>query len=249
MSEGIRICSKCSKAKALNILNFVAYEKNALGFKQECRDCGKDRCRARYKILKSVNPPKYEANCYKKCYKCKVNKEITKNNFSTQADAYLGVANYCKSCVRELYLIKIEERKNIQSDRNFVKIKLCRQCHRKLPSIAFYASTHRKDKLRRICIECQKYEDIKRYICGSEINTNELRNKIELFFGYCAYCKIKPFAHIDHFYPLNPKKGARGSNSINNLFPTCSECNLSKSNKDPFEWFSEKGYSIPKVVS
>ncbi|MFI9123870.1 HNH endonuclease [Streptomyces bikiniensis] len=44
--------------------------------------------------------------------------------------------------------------------------------------------------------------------------------------------------HVDHFYPLKPadEEAAPGPHAVFNLVPSCAECNLSKSNGDPWEF-------------
>ena len=77
--------------------------------------------------------------------------------------------------------------------------------------------------------------------CGDPIDFIEFNKKIEVYSNKCAYCKINPFEHIDHFYPLNPRDGERvGTNAIENLFPSCAKCNHDKHNRDPYEWLAER---------
>ena len=45
----------------------------------------------------------------------------------------------------------------------------------------------------------------------------------------CVYCGAD-WEHQDHFVPSS--KG--GGYTVNNVLPSCKQCNLAKSNKDPF---------------
>ncbi|MFB7823868.1 HNH endonuclease signature motif containing protein [Streptomyces hydrogenans] len=47
--------------------------------------------------------------------------------------------------------------------------------------------------------------------------------------------------HIDHFYPLTPADEEKppGPHAVFNLVPSCAECNLSKSNGDPWSFLRE----------
>ncbi|MGW0468327.1 HNH endonuclease [Streptomyces sp. NPDC003027] len=47
--------------------------------------------------------------------------------------------------------------------------------------------------------------------------------------------------HVDHFYPLRPadEEEAPGPHAVFNLVPACAECNLSKSNSDPWEFLRD----------
>jgi len=56
--------------------------------------------------------------------------------------------------------------------------------------------------------------------------------------GKCANCLIKLCEyHVDHKFPLS--KG--GSNWPENLEILCPKCNMTKHNKDPFDWAKENG--------
>jgi 5-methylcytosine-specific restriction endonuclease McrA len=47
--------------------------------------------------------------------------------------------------------------------------------------------------------------------------------------------------HVDHFYPLKPadEDATPGPHAIFNLVPSCAECNLSKSNGDPWAFLRD----------
>lgn len=55
---------------------------------------------------------------------------------------------------------------------------------------------------------------------------------ISRFAGLCAYCRVRPWAEIDHIIPL-----ARGGrNTIGNVLPACLACNRSKNARLLIEW-------------
>ncbi|MFG2292045.1 HNH endonuclease [Streptomyces sp. NPDC048603] len=58
----------------------------------------------------------------------------------------------------------------------------------------------------------------------------------------CFFCH-GPAAplHVDHFYPLSPadEDGTPGPHAVWNLVPACETCNLSKSNRDPWQFLRE----------
>lgn len=62
----------------------------------------------------------------------------------------------------------------------------------------------------------------------------QLEARIQYYGGHCAYCR-GPFEHIDHCIPLS--KG--GSAWPANLVPSCASCNLSKKDKNVWEWLKE----------
>jgi len=64
--------------------------------------------------------------------------------------------------------------------------------------------------------------------------------------GKCAYCGCDDSAlHWEHIIP----KSRGGPDIIDNMVQSCPKCNLSKSDKDPFEWYGEgRKYEIPRLV-
>lgn len=63
--------------------------------------------------------------------------------------------------------------------------------------------------------------------------------RLEDFNNSCAYCcKQTESLTIDHFLPLD----YGGTDTFQNVVPCCNECNTSKNNKDPYEWFAGKSF-------
>lgn len=62
----------------------------------------------------------------------------------------------------------------------------------------------------------------------------------------CAYCEKKTEnMHWEHIIPSS--RG--GPDTIDNQVLSCQSCNLSKGDKDPYEWYGEeKKYEIPRLV-
>lgn len=67
--------------------------------------------------------------------------------------------------------------------------------------------------------------------CTSE----QLEARIAYYGYHCAYCR-GPYEHIDHVIPLS--KG--GTAWPSNLVPACAPCNMSKRNKNVWEWLEKK---------
>jgi len=82
------------------------------------------------------------------------------------------------------------------------------------------------------------------------------KKRIEVFSkldGFCAYCGCEIYYetfHIDHISPknrhLDPSK--RGSDSIDNLFPSCKSCNSSKSNFSIEAWRNELELKFDRLI-
>lgn len=64
----------------------------------------------------------------------------------------------------------------------------------------------------------------------------QLLLRIEYYDGMCAYCRVKPYEHIDHVKPL----ALGGSGWPSNLRPACAHCNISKNNEHPFEFLARR---------
>lgn len=76
--------------------------------------------------------------------------------------------------------------------------------------------------------------------CQSEnIGLAELEKRMDLFGRCCAYCgDDKGKLTVDHFIPIS--KG--GGHVLLNIIPCCSSCNSSKSNRNPFDWYSQQEF-------
>ncbi len=68
----------------------------------------------------------------------------------------------------------------------------------------------------------------------SEFTVDELKLRLSVFGGNCAYCNDAEWAHMDHVKPLS----LGGPHCLSNLRPACAHCNLSKSAKAPKQWLS-----------
>jgi 5-methylcytosine-specific restriction endonuclease McrA len=52
----------------------------------------------------------------------------------------------------------------------------------------------------------------------------------------CIYCGA-PWEHVDHFQP----RARGGAHELGNLWPACAQCNITKADRDPYEWLSSLG--------
>ncbi|MEO9276779.1 MAG: HNH endonuclease [Nitrososphaera sp.] len=60
----------------------------------------------------------------------------------------------------------------------------------------------------------------------------------------CAYCGTEGDLHWEHIIP----KSKGGPDTIDNMVQACSKCNLTKSDRDLYEWYGkEKQYDIPRL--
>ena len=65
-----------------------------------------------------------------------------------------------------------------------------------------------------------------------EVTGRDLKRLIARFNGMCAYCRERPYEHLDHVLALS--RGGR--HAIGNLLPACAPCNLTKAAKLLAEW-------------
>jgi len=60
----------------------------------------------------------------------------------------------------------------------------------------------------------------------------------------CVYCGTEGDLHWEHIIP----KSKGGPDSIDNMVQACPKCNLTKSDRDLYEWYGkEKQYEIPRL--
>lgn len=80
--------------------------------------------------------------------------------------------------------------------------------------------------------------------CGENMKlTKKQRSELKMLFGgYCAYCgcELGDKWHADHVEPLLrgycPERYKKGADEIDNLFPACVSCNISKMTFSIEEW-------------
>lgn len=240
----LKTCTKCNVPKPATEDFFNKRPESKDGLRSQCKTCRGKVMRA-YTTKVSISP-KYDEGLFKICSKCKISKEVNKLNFDACVIGVFGVHSWCRDCCR-INNQRLDQRNRLNETpvRNFVNIKKCSQCKEIFPTAAFGYNKTMHDGFYAICTFCVRNRNNSRRKCGDSIDVNAFNEKIILYNNKCAYCKMNPFEHIDHFYPLNPKEGnVAGTHNIENLFPACAECNMSKSNKDPDEWLIEKSYVI-----
>lgn len=68
------------------------------------------------------------------------------------------------------------------------------------------------------------------------LTENQLDGVLEFFDYKCCICDDK-YEHMDHFIPLKVEKAGT---TLENIVPMCSKCNISKRDRNPFEWIKTK---------
>jgi 5-methylcytosine-specific restriction endonuclease McrA len=58
----------------------------------------------------------------------------------------------------------------------------------------------------------------------------------------CVYCGA-PWEHVEHFWPL----ARSGTDDLSNLWPACALCNVTKADRDPWEYLRSLGVTDDTV--
>lgn len=84
--------------------------------------------------------------------------------------------------------------------------------------------------------EINRNSELRRRAAKSKGNFDyfSIEDIINVYGNKCFYCD-GDFEHVDHFIPLS--KG--GDHSLENVRPSCAQCNLSKGSKLPYEFMGE----------
>lgn len=110
-------------------------------------------------------------------------------------------------------------------------------------STAKYRKSEKGKTMARI--KSSKRRSIMRQNHSAHYSVSDLISKLNMFDSKCAYCcsqlDIK-IVNWDHFIPVS----AGGADVLGNLIPSCLRCNLSKSKRDPLEWFLTQEFGSKK---
>lgn len=92
-------------------------------------------------------------------------------------------------------------------------------------------------------IHSQRRRARKQFNHHTSYTLSQIQSLKQKFDNQCAYCGACDKLALDHFIPIS--KG--GSDCIGNLILACGQCNSSKHNSDPMEWYkSQPFYSIKR---
>lgn len=185
----------------------------------------------------------------KKCGKCGIEKQ--ESEFSRKIDTSDGLQMACKSC-NSSYGRKYREANKVKL---YSRNKACRLNNTE--KVAGYQREWKKSNHEKVASLMAAWRDKNPEKVSALRRNRKSRKKeadgfhtgkdVSLIFerqgGLCAYCRKelvktgKGKFHVDHIQPLS--KG--GSNWPCNLQCLCPFCNLSKKDKDPFEFARKMG--------
>jgi len=167
---------------------------------------------------------------FTKCTVCNELKNL--DDFYADSNGFMGVRNTCKLCHDATTLLY--RKKNAEKVRAINR----EWARNNLDKIYEMSRTWRKnnpDKYKRLIkARSHKKEAMKRLLVCT-FGTDDL-DTLLCDFGYKCSLTLSEDIQLDHFIPLS---WGHGGTYKENLHPLDSNLNLSKSNKNPFEWIKE----------
>jgi len=186
----------------------------------------------------------------KKCSKCKIEKPLTAfNKNKSKSDGYSTECRECVNSYNKIYKVAHKEEaaqyNKIYQVENKDEIAVQRKEYNKTHKIEIAMRGHRwyleNKELTKGRTKVAKKENPLRYNnyankrraqkAGTFVEHFSEADIILTYGNKCFYCGSN-FEHIDHYVPLS--KG--GSHTLENIRPSCKDCNLVKNNKTPDEW-------------
>lgn len=115
-----------------------------------------------------------------------------------------------------------------------------RKAHRSQWSAYYYAFRYKCDPAFRRH-ECQRNSERKAKNRGNHtvrINSKELAARFAQFNNTCAYCGSNDHLIVEHFIP----RAKGGPHALGNLLPACQQCNISKRDHEPEQWYQSQSF-------
>lgn len=213
--EETKTCSKCKRKLPATLEYFHKCKDGRLGLNAACKEC----IHKSHREYDAANKEKIKERLQK-------NKERRKE---VKKEYYIKNKNKLANCKRDNYYENHErylEYAKQYRENNKEKI---REGMR-----AFASSENGKDRRN---ISHQKRKALKRQL---DYNfTKRMWDECKKHFdNKCAYCGKEEKLTQDHFVPLNEG----GEYTRNNILPVCQFCNISKLDRDFFEWYYKQPF-------
>lgn len=241
MQEDKKVCIKCNEEQILS--NFYFYNKEKGIYQNRCKDCHKNKNKVKEIAVIKI-PEKIECNF---CKEIKDIKEFVKSKYCKY-----GIKKYCKKChcekqkKRRLENIETHIAKGKISNKKYYeknKEKIIKRTANNAINRLKNDKEYRKITYLRSANRSNLKRAIKYYLEGktdklpSKSPSKMLLKLYEIQNHICPYCNndMTDNIHIDHIIPLSKN----GSNEVENLILCCSNCNLSKYDKNLNLWLEE----------
>ena len=163
----------------------------------------------------------------RQCGECREIKH--KDSFHKDRTRASGVRSSCKDCVKKKWRRDFNDPnstfnknkvKNAEKNRESMRKSRSKWKRSNRDKVALYESNRRA-----------RVRDLPNTLTESQME--EINN----FFDYrCCICD-DAYEHMDHFIPLKVEKVGT---TLENIVPMCSKCNISKRDRNPFEWIKTK---------
>lgn len=191
----------------------------------------------------------------KKCGKCGSEKIL--NDFHNNKSKIDGKATECKACKKkqdDIYRLKNIERCKVYAKQYRQDNKQVLNEKKKIyiidNKIDFQKRQHlwyerNKDKRKAEIVKYKKEhpDQYRMYAScrrarkkGATVTRFSVKDIVDKYGEICFYCKGS-FEQIDHYIPLSKD----GLHTLENVRPSCAQCNLEKSNKLPEDFLKYKG--------
>jgi 5-methylcytosine-specific restriction endonuclease McrA len=209
---GMKFCKKCGIIK--DITEFYRSSKKRDGHASACKKC-QNAVNKAYKIKNEEKIMTYQEN-YRKEHKEKMSSYF-KERYEATRDEQLEYRKQHYASNKEQYA---KSAKNYYiSNKETI-----------LNSVKAWAKIikNKRNEYKR------RRRALKRNSIVENFSLEEVFNK---YGNQCFYCKMKNFEHLDHFVPLS--KG--GAHTLENVRPSCAECNMKKHTLMPDEFYLRYG--------
>lgn len=100
-----------------------------------------------------------------------------------------------------------------------------------------YTAKYCAENKDALCAKSAKRRAAKRRATIQIFTKLDLRARLGVYGGLCAYCRTAEWEHIDHVKPI----ALGGSHCLSNLRPACAHCNLSKHAMPAHDWLNRIG--------
>ncbi len=194
----------------------------------------------------------------KACPRCK--QELPLTSFHVRKAAKSGRNPYCKACVAvysSKYYLENPDKLKAWQRKYYRKVIVdpAVKRRRRESDLLWFRTDAAKDSNRRYReSEKGKAAILRRRLReenapGGAFEANRQKGayqpRIDLYFGMCAYCEIRPYKELDHAIPL----ARGGTNWPSNLYPACMHRDCSKGKVSKIlhkEWVPPKARSPNK---
>ena len=256
--EGVSVEAKeCTKCNEIRPLEEFCRHKDGLGGRvSQCKDCKKILYKENRTAIREKQKSYYQENCehikkHVKNYRLKNKEDIKRKDKQYYEKNKERLKEYKhqhyiqnKEHYQELNSKWYEENKqqiNAYKRKHYQENKSLYREKGKKWSVENKELTRKyKNKWKKKNPEMVRLYKLKRrareYALPDTL-TMEQQKEIANYFMGCALTGKKEDIHFDHFIPLSV---GHGGTTLGNMVPLCAEVNMSKGNKNPFEWIKTR---------